>query len=141
MATDELGSGSPGALATLTAPGGYVYCLSIYAKAVAPATLTLLIGARRFSYSVGASWQRISCSGSGEAGAESTTFGVELGAGAVVDVHGLQVESQESPSLYKTSTTGGCFESARLRDDTFTFTTTDVNRHSATVHILYASHL
>jgi hypothetical protein len=69
------------------------------------------------------------------------TFGIELGPGAVVDIYGLQVEPQDSPSLYKPSTTGGCYENARLRDDTLSFTTTDVNHHSATVNILYASNL
>jgi hypothetical protein len=68
------------------------------------------------------------------------TFGVELGPGAI-DVYGLQAEPQASPSLYMASTSGGCYENARLRDDTLSFTTMDVNRHSATVNIYYASHL
>jgi hypothetical protein len=39
------------------------------------------------------------------------------------------------------SSSGGCYENARLRDDALSFTTMDVNCHSATVNILYASHL
>ena len=58
-----------------------------------------------------------------------------------MEIYGLQVEPQDSPSRYKPGTTGGCYENARLRDDMLTFTTTDMNRHSATVNIFYAHHL
>jgi hypothetical protein len=126
---------------TVTAPGGYVYSFSVYAKAAAPATLTLLLGSNRYDQNLGPNWQRFWCTGTADATASSVTFGVELGPGAAVDVYGLQVEAQASPSLYKASTSGGCYENARLRDDMFFFTTTDVNRHSATVNIIYASHL
>jgi len=126
---------------TLTAPGAYTYCLSVYAKASSASTLTMLIGGSRHNVTLGSGWQRFVCSGSGDATAASVTFGIELGAGAAVDVYGLQVEPQLSASVYKASTTGGCYENARLGDDIFSYTTTDVNRHSATVHILYASTL
>jgi len=124
---------------TLTSPGGYVYCLSVYAKAAAPTTLSLLLGSNRSSQNLSTVWQRLACTGIGDPTTSSMTFGVELGPGAVVDIFGLQVEPQDSPSLYKPSTTGGCYENARLRDDALSFTTTDVNRHSATVNILYAN--
>ena len=126
---------------TLNAPGGYVYCLSVYAKAASPTTLTLLLGGNQFNAALGPNWQRYALSGSGDPTASSLTFGIELAAAAVVDLYGPQAEPQETPSLYKVSSTGGCYENARLRDDTLTVTTTDVNRHSATVHIFYASHL
>jgi len=126
---------------TLTAPGGYVYCLSVYAKVSTPGTLTLLLGSNRYSQNLSTVWQRFACTGTGDPTASSMTFGIELGPGAVVDIYGLQVEPQDSPSLYKPSTTGGCYENARLRDDILSFTTTDVNRHSATVNILYANNL
>jgi len=126
---------------TLTAPGGYVYCLSVYAKASGPGTFTLLLGNSRYNQTIGPDWQRFACTGTGDPAASSMTFGIELGAGAAAEVYGLQVEPQDSPSLYKPSTTGGCYENARLRDDTLTFTSTDVNRHSATVNIFYASNL
>lgn len=126
---------------TLNVPGAYVYCLSVYAKAAAPTSLTLLLGGDQSQVILGPSWQRYAISGTGDPDASCLTFGIDLAAGAVVDVYGLQAEPQESPSSYKPSSTGGCFENARLRDDTLTVTTTDVNRHSVTVHILYASHL
>ena len=126
---------------TLTAPGSYLYCFSVYAKTSSPATFALLIGGTRHQQNLGPAWQRFACSGTAGPTDTSVTFGIELGPGGIVDVYGLQVEPQESPSQYKASTTGGCHENARLSDDTFSFTTTDVNHHSATVNILYASYL
>ena len=126
---------------TLTAPGGYVYCLSVYAKASAAGSLTLLLGSQRYRQSLSTDWQRFACTGTGDPTASSMTFGIEFGPGSVAQIYGLQVEPQDSPSLYKPSTTGGCYENARLRDDALSFTTTDVNRHSATVNIFYANNL
>jgi hypothetical protein len=126
---------------TLTAPGGYIYCGSVYAKAASPGIFTLLLGNNRYDRAVGPDWQRFACAGTGDPTASSMTFGIELGSAAGVEVYGLQVEPQDSPSVYKASTIGGCYENARLRDDTLTFISTDMNRHSATVNIFYASNL
>jgi hypothetical protein len=124
-----------------TAPGAYLYCFSVYAKADSPGTLTLLIGSNRYDQTSGPDWERFACAGTADPTASSVTFGIELGPGAAIDVYGMQVEPQASPSLYKASTTGGCYENARLRDDILSFTTTGVNCHSAIVNIIYASHL
>jgi hypothetical protein len=126
---------------TVPGPGGYVYCFSAYAKSATPATVTLLMGSNRYSQTVGTNWERMACAGTADATAAAVTFGVEFGPGAAVEVYGLQVEPQASPSLYKPSSSGGCYENARLRDDALSFTTMDVNCHSATVNIYYASHL
>jgi hypothetical protein len=79
--------------------------------------------------------------GPGDANATSVAFGIELPAGAQIDVFGPQAEAQLAPSLYRASTTGGVYENARFRDDAFGFTTQGVNRHSTTVNIFYANHL
>jgi len=135
------GAGAQDLSQTVTAPGGYLYCFSVYAKSANPATLTLLLGSNRYAQNLGPAWQRFVCAGTTDPTAASVTFGVELGPGAVVDLYGLQAEPQASPSLYKATTSGGCYENARLREDTLSFTTTDVNRHSATVNIIHASNL
>jgi hypothetical protein len=135
------GAGAQDLSQTVAAPGGYLYCFSVYAKSAAPATVTLLLGGNRHDQILSTGWQRMACTGTGDAAASSVTFGVEFGAGAAVDLYGLQVEPQASPSLYMASTGGGCYEAARLRDDALAFTTMDVNRHSATVNVFYASHL
>lgn len=80
---------------TLTAPGGYLYCFSLYAKSANPATITLLLGSNRYNQNLNSNWQRFTCTGTSDPAASSVTFGVELGAGAVVAVYGLQVEPQD----------------------------------------------
>ena len=135
------GTGPQSVTQTLAAPGGYLFCLSAWVQAAAATTVTMLIGANRFTQPVQTGWNRLAFTGSGDATAASIVLGLELPAGAAINVYGLQAEAQGAPSQYKASTTGGVYQAARLRDDALTFTTEDANNHSATVNILYASHL
>lgn len=134
------GEGVQNVSQTLNVPTGYVYSLSMYVRAAQATAVTLLFGSNREAATAGPNWSRISFSGSGAATAASILFGIELPPG-VIDVFGLQVEAQPTPSAYQKSTTGGVYADARFGDDTLSFTTTDVNRHSATVNIVYANHL
>lgn len=135
------GSGPQALSQTLNAPGGYGYCFSVSVRAVQSTSVTLTVGSNRVTSVVGGTWARIFASGRGDANGTSVVFGIEVPAGAAIDVFGPQVEAQEVPSLYQTSTTGGVYPNARFRDDVLSFTTQDVNRHSATVNIFYANHL
>lgn len=138
---ENAGAGTQELSQTLTAPGSYLYCLSVFVRSAAPTMLTLLLGDSRYPQVCGQDWRRITCTGTGDVTATSTTFGIELEPSGAVEVYGLQVETQAFPSLYKTSTIGGCYEEARLRDDGFAFTSMNVNCHNATVNIIHASHL
>lgn len=135
------GAGAQSLSQTLNAPAVYVYCLSAYARAAQPTTIALLLGSRRAACLLGTNWSRFTITGTGDAEAASVDFGIELPAGAAIDIYGLQAEPQESASVYKGSTTGGVYENAHFRDDIFTYTSTGVNRHSTTVNILYANHI
>jgi hypothetical protein len=135
------GGGPQSVMQTLNAPGGYTYCFSVYGRAAQPTTVTLLIGNQSANRAVGAGWSRLVFTAAGEATADSIAFGIQIPAGAAVDLFGPQVEAQLSASAYKTGTTGGVYEGARFQDDVFKFTTTDVNRHSATLNIFYADNL
>jgi hypothetical protein len=137
----NLGAGPQSISQTLSAPGGYVYCLSAYSRSLQPTTISLLRGGDRADRILGTTWDRITFSGSGDAAAESVEFGIEVPAGETVDLFGFQVEPQAGASAYKVSTTGGVYEGAYFRDDVLTFTATDVNRHSATVNIIHANRL
>jgi hypothetical protein len=114
--------------------------LSVYVQAAQPTTVTLLLGSNRAPATAGPNWTRIGFTGSGDPTAASIVFGVELPPGAI-GVFGPQVEAQAAPSAYQKSTTGGVYGDARFGDDTFSFATTDVNRHSVTVNVVYANHL
>jgi hypothetical protein len=134
------GEGVQSVTQTLNVPAGYIYSLSVYVQAAQPTTVTLLLGSNSAQRTGGPSWTRISVTGSGDPTAASILFGVELPPG-VIGVFGPQVEVQAEPSAYQKSTTGGVYQDARFGDDTFSFATTDVNKHSVTVNIVYANHL
>jgi len=126
---------------TLAAPGEYQYCLSAYVRAALVTGVGLTVGSQTAGRVVTSEWTRIAWTGSGDAEATSVRFAMEIGAGDVVEVYGLQVEAQTAASGYKASARGGVYEDAHLGDDVLTITGTDVNRHSCTVKIIHANHL
>jgi len=126
---------------TLSSPGEYQYCLSAYVRAAAATSVQLMIGSEIARRAVTSEWNRIAWTSRGDEEATSVRFAIEIGAGDVVDVYGLQVEAQTAASGYKASTRGGVYEDAHLGDDVLTMASTDVNRHSYTVKIIHANHL
>ena len=126
---------------TLSSPGEYQYCLSAYVRAAAVTNVRLIIGSEVARRAVTSEWARIALTSSGDGQATSVRFAIEIEAGNVVDVYGLQVEAQTAASGYKASTRGGVYEDAHLADDALTIARTDVNRHSCTVKIIHANHL
>lgn len=126
---------------TIQAPGSYTYCFSVYVRSAQGAGVTLTAGNALATRATGSRWTRIVAVGSGNADSAAVAFGIELPAGEAVDVFGPQVETQFMPSKYRASTIGGVYSNARFRDDTFSFRTDGVNRHSTTVKIYYANHL
>jgi hypothetical protein len=135
------GGAEQGAGQTLAAPGEYQYCLSAYVRAATATSVQLTIGSQAVRRAVTSGWARIAWTSSGDAQASSVRFAIEIGAGDLVEVYGLQVEAQTAASGYKASMLGGVYEDARLGDDALTITSTDVNRHSCTVKIIHAKHL
>jgi hypothetical protein len=126
---------------TLEAPGEYLYCLSAFVRAATASSVGLTIGSQSTERAVTSEWTRIAWTSNGDAQATSVRFAIEIGAGAAVEVYGLQVEPQAAASGYKASVRGGVYEGAHLGDDVLTITTTDVDRHSCKVKVVYANHL
>jgi hypothetical protein len=135
------GAGAQNISQTLSAPAGYLYCFSVYARSLQSTPVNLLYGSNSINQTLGTEWSRIIVAASGDASAESIAFGVEVPAGESADVFGMQVEPQGGASLYKATTIGGVYQNARFRDDVLSITTTGVNCHSATVNILYANNI
>jgi hypothetical protein len=131
------GAGAQSLAQTLTAPAGYVYCLSVYVLASQETTVTLIAGSLRSERRATTQWSRITFTATPDA----PRFGIEVPAGPDVEVFGLQVEPQSSPSEYQETTNGGVYEDARLNDDSISITATGYNRHSCTVNIIHANHL
>jgi hypothetical protein len=131
-------SGGPQSLAqTLAAPDGYIYCLSAYAMASQASTATLIAGGQRKTQAISTQWSRLAFT----AQPDTPRFGIEIPAGSEVDIFGMQVEPQPSPSDYRSTTRGGVYEGARLKDDSLKVKATGYNRNSCTVNIIHANHL
>jgi hypothetical protein len=132
------GSGQQAMSQTLSAPGNYIYTFSLYSRGSERSVISLRLGARTSSRVLSTEWQRVCLSAAGEADAETTEFGIEVPAGASVDLFGFQVEAQPAPSAYKPSQQCGVYEGTTFKDDTLSIIATDVHRYSATVNLLYA---
>jgi hypothetical protein len=126
---------------TLASAGEYQYCLSAYVRAAMATSVKLVIGGQAIRRPVTTEWTRIAWTSTGDGQATSVRFAIEIGAGDVVDVYGLQAEVQPAPSGYKDSTRGGVYEDAHLADDVLAITTTEMNRHSCKLKVIHAIHL
>ena len=135
------GTAAQGIAQTLAAPGGYIYCLSVYARATAPATVSMLAGDTSAERALHTGWRRLKLAGTGDPAAMDIRFGLQIPAGASVELFGFQAEAQPGASPYRASGSGGVYRNARLRDDELAVTTTDVNRHSCTLHVIHFNHI
>ncbi len=126
---------------TISAPGDFVYCFSASVRSAAPIDVTLTVGSHRLMHSAAQNWTKLVLPSKGDPGAESVCFGLEIPAGASVEVRGIQAEAQPGASVYKVSSTGGVYEGARFSDDVLEVVTTGPNRHSCAVKIIHANHL
>jgi len=126
---------------TLEVPGVYLYCLSAYVLSATPTSVGLIAGAQTAERAVSTSWSRIVMAATGDADTASMRFGIEVAAGATVNVYGLQVEAQGAASAYRASTRGGVYPDAHFSADELTVTCTGLNRNSCNVSIVHANHL
>jgi hypothetical protein len=133
----NLGAAAQTITQTLAAPGAYVYCVSAWVRAESAGLVTLLLGSGRADRETQAQWSRITFAGTGDAASNSMLFGIEIPAGASVEVYGMQAEPQAGASKYRASTTGGVYEGARFEDDELAVTTAGGNNHSCRVRIVH----
>jgi hypothetical protein len=131
------GGGPQSLRQTINGPAGFLYCFSLYARSETAEKARLLAGGEGCEQAVGADWRRLRTSGR----PADPTFGLEIAAGAAIEVRGLQVDAQAGASAARVSTTGGVYEGARLRDDWIETIATGINRNSCTVNIVHAKHL
>jgi hypothetical protein len=131
------GAGPQAITQTIEAPTDFVYCFSLYARAAGGGWLRMLAGDRAVEQVVGEEWRRFRMTVT----VADTTFGIELPAGASVELRGVQVEAQVNASAARDSVSGGVYDGAHLRDDQLEVVATGVNRNSCTVNIVHAKHL
>jgi hypothetical protein len=126
---------------TLAVPGNYEYCLSAYVRSTVPSSARLLVGAETGAHAAGTNWSRAVLAASGAADAESMRFGIQVDAGATLEVYGLQVEPQAAASVYKATTRGGVYSDAHLGSDELNISCTAVNYNACLVKIIHANHI
>jgi hypothetical protein len=128
---------------SLDVPGDIHYCLSLYARGSQQTQLTL----KRFTAShsevntveVTPAWKRFISSGNLGVSEAPVHFGLEIQAGASVDVFGMQVEAQLGASDYKrTEAGGGVYANARFLDDSLTVVTEGSDQHSSVIRLVSA---
>src|SRR3954452_22210045 len=90
---------------TVNVPNGYFYCLSFYARSAAPQLLTAFRrGASTVQESqilIDAAWNRFWTSGRLRESGNGITVGLSFSVGQQIEVFGLQLEAQVSPSQYR----------------------------------------
>ena len=102
----------------IAAPANYPYCLSAFVRSAAGGAVTLLRGGEARRVEVTTTWQRISSSGTEAESGDSISFGIEMPAGASIEIFGLQAEAQPAASGYKrTLGRAGVYSSARFGND------------------------
>jgi hypothetical protein len=107
---------------SVAAPGNYAYCFSAWVRSDAPTTVTLLLGTQGATstktLAVAGSWLRLSLSAQPGTSAEQVDYGVELPAGASIEIFGAQAEPQPAPGEYiKTTARSGVHSNARFDQD------------------------
>lgn len=120
---------------SVSGPGWYRYCLSVWARSAAPASITLFQSIQSKSasqeFAIGPAWVRLEYSASLAGSEEAVEFGATIAAGGVVELFGFQAEAQMGASKYK-KTTGrsGVHANASFLDDTLTRTGDGVEDNS-----------
>jgi hypothetical protein len=124
----------------LSAPGGFHYAWSVQVRSAGAGQVRLLASAGAASQSgiqaVGSDWRRVHLSVKLSSQAESIAFGIELDAGASVEVFGAQVEAQVAPQAYKlTGARSAVYSQARFASDVLPLVSGLAGDHSGAIRI------
>ena len=141
-AASVVNQGSSGAniQQSINAPGGYQYCMSVWAQSAAAALITLFQNTATKSasqgFTIGPVWTRLEYGANLGAPEDAVNFGVTVEGGSAVELFGFQVEAQVGASKYRKTTEGnGVYASAWFLDDTLTRTTNGLEDNSCTLRI------
>jgi hypothetical protein len=126
---------------TVSAPGNFHYCFSLYARSPQETAITLLMQAGSISgatsCAISSNWNRLIASANLQSMEESVRFGLTIQAGEIVEVFGMQAEPQLAPSKYKkTLSRGGVYPNAHFADDSLTLITEGPEQHSSMIRIV-----
>jgi hypothetical protein len=114
-------------------PENFHYVFSAYARADAPLGVLMRIGAISTEAAVSTEWRRVLCSGSPQS---AVVCRVDIPAGAVVEMRGLQLEAQPMPSEYRrTAQRCGVYPVTRFAADNLVFTANGIDDHAVVIRL------
>lgn len=127
-------------LQIITAPGHYVYSVSVWLRSDAASSVTLCATSGGFTQNVVVvpqrTWKRYHLPVKMPSDSTSVGFGLEIPARTTVCLVGFQVDAQPAPCAYRRSTSRhGVHQHVRFAMDSLTRTTIGPNDHSTTVLI------
>jgi hypothetical protein len=122
---------------TLAAPADFQYCLSLWARSGAGSPISLRVGATTGTFALGPAWKRLTMPAHSGPAADTVACAVEIGAGAAMDLFGMQLEAQPAASPYKqTGARGGVYSNARFASDELTVTAQSTDVFDALIQIV-----
>jgi len=129
------------AIQTIAGASWFQYCFSIYARSDASVTIQLIqstVGQElRKPAFVGPDWSRVVMAGALASNQDGISFGLELPAGAQLEVFGAQVKAQAAAGQYqKTQDRGGVYSKTRFDSDMVSVATGAPNQNSCTVNLI-----
>jgi hypothetical protein len=135
------GSAAEAVAQSLSVPGSFQYCLSVWARSAGGSHVTLVVsttgGSASREFVLNGEWARIEMAAKLGLATDSVTFGAQLEAGGSVDLFGMQVEAQGGASDYKrTGAKGGVHAKARFGDDRLTITAQGTDVFDAVIRIV-----
>lgn len=126
-----------GAIRQEVAGGGGTYCLSGWLKSASGEGVRLRVGpgeADPTPVHLDDQWRRVWTASAGSG--SRFEAGLSIPSGHSVELYGLQLEAQLSPSAYKPTTgAGGCYERTRFDQDALTFIETAPGRYSTRIRL------
>jgi hypothetical protein len=110
---------------TVEVPANYRYCFSLYVNSEQASAITLIrsgnSAGERTSVPITRGWSRVVSSGQLNDPGKIFTVAISLAAGQRVELYGVQLEAQISPSRYRATTrTAGVFSNAHWGIDELT---------------------
>jgi hypothetical protein len=122
---------------TLSLPGSYVACFSVYLRSDTPGSVTLQRDGTHVTAAIGPVWHRFFVNGAGASGAVEASFSISVAAAQTIDLWGLQVEVQPYPSPYRqTSAPLGIYEETYFDNDELSITSTSPGLSSCEIRLL-----
>jgi hypothetical protein len=125
---------------TVEGPGWFQYCFSVWLQSDGPGVVSLGLsnaeGELEQEYSLSQHWTLVECTGSIPGASTEITCRLDVSAGAVVSVYGMQLEAQPCASEYKkTGEESGLRSNTRFDEDGLHFTAHGADDHSVVVRL------